>query len=300
MIYLSDKLSTINNKSVEQNANQSKVLVGKNSIEKDTVSFSGTQETPNKKENKKKLTAYTIAGLALAIGGIILAVNFKKGKNPLKNSGENIVEEAQKTNKGTSSNINSTSVVSPKHQNSEVSSHSSQSSAKSTAPQQNEELINAQKEKVELEKQVKERKAEAEKAKKDLEKQLDSLIEKINPKDKKIAKEALPQLIKYSKELGIDDLNTYLVYITPENKDFIIKEGIPLIANNIVLIKKTIPECEYSDIPKLLQCINAENRDELESLLKNPKKNSIESIITLGRKLLSISSAAKRQGSALL
>lgn len=296
MIYLNNKISTTNNKSVQQNTNQRKFLVSKNSIEQDTISFSGIQETPNKKEDKNKITAYIIAGIAIIVGGIILALNLKKGKNPLKNSGENIAEGAQKANKGTSSNINS-SEGSSKRQYSAVSSPSSQPSVKSTAPKQNEELINAQKEKAELEKQIKEQQAGAEQSKKDLEKRLDGFIEKINPNDKKIAKEALPQLINHSEKLGIgiEDFNPYLNYITLENKDFAITEGIPLIANNIELIKKVIPESEYSDIPKLLKYLNAKNNNEFKSLLEKPKENGIESMITLGRKLLRVSQENKQK-----
>ena len=298
VIYLSDRLSIINNKSnksiQQSNANSNKSLVNKDSIVQDTISFSGIQETPNKKDDKNKLMTYIIAGLVI-IGGVILALKFKKGKGSLKNSSCNIAEGAQKANKGTSSNVNSTSVGSPKHQHSEVSSHSSQPSVKSAVPKQNDELIQAQKEKTELEKQLKEQTAGAEQAKKDLEKRFDGFIEKINPNDKKIAKEALPQLINHSEKLGIgmEDFNLYLNYITPENKDFAIKEGIPLIASNIELIKKVLPDSEYSDIPKLLKYLNAKNKNEFKSLLENHKENGIESMITLGRKLLKVSQENK-------
>lgn len=262
MIYLSDKLSIINNKGVPQNANLNKSLISKNYVGQDTISFSGTQETHNKKEYKNKLTTYIIAGLVI-VGGVILALKFKKGKK----SSDNIVE-----------NIPSKE---PHPQHKGASLNSSQATVQSTS-----------KEKVGLEKQIEQLDVEIQQAKKELQKFIDDLIAKIKPNDKETAKAALPQLINHSKELGIgiEDFNSYLMYLTTENKDFAIKEGIPLIANNIELIKKAIPNSEYSDIPKLLKCINSKNKDELKSLLENPKENGIESIITLGRKLLSISS----------
>lgn len=280
MIYLNDKISTINNKGIQQSTNQSKSLVSKNYIGQDTVSFSGNQDTPSKTKDKNKLTAYIIAGLALVVGGIILAINLKKGKNPLKQTSENIAEGVRKTGKNTSSNISSNSVKDSTHKHSNVSSTTSKTPSK---------------EKAELEKQIKKRNVEIQQAKKELQKLIDDLIDKIHPKDEKTAREALPQLVNYSKKLGmgVEDFNLYLMYLTPENKDFAIKEGIPLIANNIELIKKVLPDSEYSDIPKLLKHLNAKNKNEFKPLLENHKENGTESIITLVRNLLKVAQEHK-------
>lgn len=107
-----------------------------------------------------------------------------------------------------------------------------------------------------------------EEAKKLNEKFIDELVIKIEPKDKIIAKEALPILIEHSKKLNlsIDDYNEYLEQITPENKDFAIKEGIPLIAENVEKVNELFNDKSKNSY--LLKYLNPDNKNLFKPLLE--------------------------------
>lgn len=92
MIYLNgiDTTSTNDYQGIQQSSSQPRTLINKNNpMGTDSVSFSGNSEG---NKDKKNLTAYVIGGLVLAIGGILLTINLKKGKT---NSGD-IINDAKK------------------------------------------------------------------------------------------------------------------------------------------------------------------------------------------------------------
>lgn len=309
MINLNNKIANINNLGVQQFISQPKSLAAKNNaIETDSVSFSG--ESSSKKPKKNNLMAYVIGGLALA-GGIVFAViKLRKGKAPSADTAKDLEKGIKDLGQKSSGSSAATSHAGSSSSSSYSSSHSfgSNSSSASGSTSQNKveftpeqgakakeldntthEIENLKQQKVEMEAKL----TETKQSNAETEKQFDEIIIKLNPKDPKIAKEALPTLIANYKKLGIEvtDFNTYLNYITPQNKDFAINEGIQLLAENIDSIKKLTDEA--SDIPKLLKCLNDGNKDAFKPLLENADKMRVNSIITLGQKLLSITPETK-------
>ncbi len=110
---------------------------------------------------------------------------------------------------------------------------------------------------------------------------IEQIIQLAQPKNEAIAREILPSLIDKSKLLGIgaEDFKKYLEVITPENKDFVIKEGINLLADNMEKIKPTFknPKKAYT----ILEVLNAENKEILPYLLENKETLKIQTWVDL-------------------
>lgn len=98
---------------------------------------------------------------------------------------------------------------------------------------------------------------------KELGKLINEYIDVTNPKNPEIVREAFRSLNKNAKKLDISwkDYNKYFDCTTPENKDFVINEGITLIANNIEQIRKSFKNPEQAN--ELLRTLNAENKEFL-------------------------------------
>lgn len=98
---------------------------------------------------------------------------------------------------------------------------------------------------------------------KELGKLINEYIDFSKPKDPEIVREAFRSLNKNAEKLDISwkDYNIYFDCITPENKDFVINEGITLIANNIEQIRKSFKNPEQAN--ELLRTLNSENKEFL-------------------------------------
>lgn len=255
MIYLNDKLSDASC-SKRRPIAQSTALINKsNAVGTDSVSFSGDTKNAKKNIDRNKLNAYIAAGIALAAGVIVLALNLKKGKKPSGDISKGIKNEAENLGKKPSENVTGggkRSRVDSASPNSAYDSHQS-TPAENVPGKDDPSLLKI----AEIEAKIN--------------KQLDEMVEIIKPKDEKIAREAIPKLVDNREKLGIKltDFNIYLDHITPENKDFVINEGIPFIADNMGKIKTVIKDPEKSH--ELLDVLNPENKNALGLLLDNAK-----------------------------
>ena len=99
MIYLEEKIPNIKNPDIQKYNTKPKLLINKNQVETDSVSFSASQKIQNKTEDKNKLIAYTMGALALAAGIIFAVVKFKKGKTPSSDIGNNIKKGVENLSK---------------------------------------------------------------------------------------------------------------------------------------------------------------------------------------------------------
>jgi len=126
MIYLSGNNSVSNNNysGGQQFISQPKAVINKNNpMETDSVSFSSNTEKP---KDKNKLMTYILGGLAVVVGGIILAVNLKKGKKVSSDIGKDIKKGVEDLGKK-DTNLTGKSKKTSGHSNSSARSETSSS-----------------------------------------------------------------------------------------------------------------------------------------------------------------------------
>lgn len=299
MIYFSgDKISN-SYLSGPQTITQTKVPTINLEQNKDLFVSATTLPKVETNDDKKRLIAYILGGTAALVGIIFAIIKLKKGKAPSGDIVKDITEGTTGIGKkstaasGSNSSINTASHSLNNGGSNTTLKRSSTRTANATVTPQEKAMADKVAEQNERARQAEEelKRVKAQKAaekQQGMEQVINEFINATNPKDEKIAREAFPQLTKYSEKLGISisDYNAYLQHITTENKNFAINEGIPLIAENMNLIKKI--SNEPSNIPRLLQCLNKDNKDVFSPLLENAEKFEIDSIISLGKTLRSI------------
>lgn len=265
MIYLNDKIANTNNLGMQRVNAQPRAFANKIILNSDTVSFSATPSNETKPQDKNKTMAYILGGLALAAVAAFAVIKIKRGRGSSVNTGKDIKKGIDELGKEVNQGVKNT-----------------EKTALANAPQEDEmtkELVESQKRVRDLENEANQVKQEQElAAKQQIDEIINDVIKTIKPKDEAIAKEAIPQLITHAKTLGIsfDDFNKFLQHITPENKDFVIKEGIPLIAENMEKIKVVAKDSEKAH--ELLKHVAAENQDIFTHVVDNAETFKVKSI----------------------
>lgn len=275
MIYLNDRVGNINNLGVQQYNSQPKMFINKNYIGTDSVSFSGISSDDNTRK-KNKIMAGVIAGLAI-IGGIILLA--KKGKISPSDAKKGADDLAKKsTSKTKSAGKNSSSGHSHKK-----SSYNSSSSIKNKSSK-SDEIISKQKPEIITEPSQNasmpqtpkagliERTGESE-IKASLDNALDMYAEKLSKdpdlKSKtKLIREVLPDLTMINDK---NQLKQILKIVTPDNKEFILKQAIPTVLRNETALSIK------GSTDSILEVVTPDNIDILDKLAVNAKKYRLES-----------------------
>lgn len=310
MIYFNDKIVNANNWSIQRCTNEKRSIIERNiANQTDSVSFSGAQSSEDKTQNKNKLITYIAGGALLAAGIIFAIIKLKNGKAPSSDIGKdlekgmkNLENDAASSVPQSTSNANNGYHSSSRSKTASLDSeinqiHSVNVESEKKLADSEKKLLELKNKKQQLQQQLnkideepkeieilKQQKADLEA--KGMQLDVEQAIKIIKPKNEELAKEALPQLFKYSEKLGIPastqeinrfhELDKYINQITPENKDFAINEGIPLIAENMEKFKSALNDPENSH--GLLSVLNTENKDFLSVFLNKTDKSKFDKV----------------------
>lgn len=114
---------------------------------------------------------------------------------------------------------------------------------------------------------------------KQLTKQTQKLIKKLQPQNKELAQEIFPLFITHSEKLDIgeQDFNKLLAGINEQNKDFMISEGISLIAGKMGKIKKIVhPSAD--DLVTLEETLTKKNKHIFEKVTQTPEEFKVADV----------------------
>lgn len=331
MINLNDKVVNINNSGMTQYSSQPNFSINKNCMATDSVSFSRATSDKDKSNDKKKQAAYIAGAIVLVTGLIILLANLKKGKIPTgsvskdakdgaKEAESSLEKEAQLVKEKLAQQAKEeaelkkqladldrkpSSIPDSKIKTSDVKPKTPAPTMSAPKPAEpvifkpqlskvvDDEVLDqgyevSAKEYAKADQLLNGKEEFIKKTLPDLYKALGkpdnntliAVLKVITPENRDfMIKEAIPNLYKAFDQATLLEA---LKVITPENKDFLIKESIPVFERNAeeLEIKKSMP-----DVLKLLTPQNIDCLDKLASKAKEYKIENASDTLALLRTL---------------